>query len=93
MTLEELTVQDLQVRAVNVPMSLPLVTGGGAVSAAPLALIDLRTKEGVTGCAYVFCYSMLTLAPAVRLLENLSDVLMAEGQALLAAVAQEERRG
>lgn len=35
MILETLTVQALRVRAVNVPMSLPLVTGGGSVSAAP----------------------------------------------------------
>ena len=83
MIMEKLTVQDLRVRAVNVPMTLPLVTGGGAVSAAPLALIDIRTKEGVTGCAYVFCYSMLTLAPTVRLLENLSDVLAGDAVAPL----------
>ncbi len=84
MTLENLTVEALRVRAVNVPMALPLVTGGGSVSTAPLALIDLQTKEGITGCAYVFCFSTLTLAPVVKLIENLQEVVQGERVAPLA---------
>lgn len=75
MTEANLTVRGLRLLPVNVPMTLPLVTSGGAVSTAPLVLIDLQTEEGVTGCAYVFCYSTIALAPVTRLLENLSGVI------------------
>jgi len=44
-----LTIRDLRVRGVHVPMRLPLQTRGGTISIAPLALIDLLTEEGVTG--------------------------------------------
>ncbi|HSS66732.1 MAG TPA: enolase C-terminal domain-like protein [Gammaproteobacteria bacterium] len=87
---EKLTVRALSVRAVNVPMSLPLVTGGGAVSAAPLALIDLETMEGVTGCAYVFCYTSVALKPVVTLIGNLGDALQGER---VAPLVMEEKLG
>ncbi len=70
-----LTFRDLRVRAVNVPMRLPLQTSGGRVDVAPLALIDLFTEEGVTGTAYLFCYTPLALRPVVQLLENLAPLL------------------
>lgn len=90
MTLEKLTVQSLRVRAVNVAMPLPLVTGGGSVSTAPLALIDLQTEEGVTGSAYVFCFSVLTLGPVVKLIENLEAVVQGER---VAPLVLEEKLG
>ncbi len=88
MPFETLTVHALRVRPVNVPMSLPLVTGGGAVSTAPLALIDLKTTEGVTGCAYVFCYTSAALKPIATLVENLSEVLRGKHVAPLAIEEQ-----
>lgn len=90
MNFETLTVQSLRVRAVDVPMSLPLVTGGGSVSTAPLALIDLQTTEGVTGHAYVFCYTSAALEPVCKLIENLSEALRG---ARVAPLAIEERLG
>ncbi|MBE0549758.1 MAG: mandelate racemase [Rubrivivax sp.] len=70
-----LTVRDLRVRAVNVPMRLPLQTSVGTIHMAPLALIDLATEEGVTGTTYLFCYTPLVLRPVVQLLENLSPLI------------------
>ncbi len=71
-----LVISGLQVRAVNVPMQLPLQTSGGTVSVAPLVLIDLQTKEGVVGRAYLFCYTTLALKPVVELLANLAPGLV-----------------
>lgn len=88
MAFETLTAHALRVRAVNVPMSLPLVTGGGSVSTAPLALIDLQTTEGVSGSAYVFCYTSVALGPMVKLIENLSRVLQGKRVAPLAIEEQ-----
>ena len=70
-----LKIRDLRVRAVNVPMRLPLQTSGGTVGIAPLALIDLLTEEGVTGRTYLFCYTPLALQPVVQMLENLAPLL------------------
>ncbi|MDF3041051.1 MAG: mdlA [Thermomicrobiales bacterium] len=71
----QLTVRSLDVRAVRVPLSRPHATAGGTVSEAPLVLIDLMTDEGITGSAYVFCYTPLALAPVARLVENLEAVI------------------
>ena len=70
-----LTVRGLNVRAVRVPLSRPHPTAGGTVSEAPLVLVDLMTDEGITGSAYVFCYTPLALAPVARLVENLEAVI------------------
>jgi mandelate racemase len=70
-----LTVRGLRVRAVNVPMRLPLQTSGGTVAVAPLALVDLLTEEGVTGSTYLFCYTPLALKPVVQMIENLAPAL------------------
>ena len=72
---QRLTLSGLEVRAVQVPMNLPLVTSGGTVGIAPLALIDLHTNEGVTGRTYLFCYTPLVLKPVCDLLRNLEAVL------------------
>ena len=70
-----LTIRGLRVRAVDVPLARPLQTGGGLVSSAPLALIDLETKEGVTGSSYLFCVTPTALKPTAQLLQNLSEWL------------------
>ena len=76
-----LTIRALQVRAVHVPMRLPLQTSGGTVGLAPLALIDLVTEEGVTGSTYLFCYTPLALKPVVQMLEGLAPQLRGEAVA------------
>ncbi|MDP3835324.1 MAG: enolase C-terminal domain-like protein [Hydrogenophaga sp.] len=70
-----LTIRSLQVRAVQVPMRLPLQTSSGTIRTAPLALIDLHTEEGVSGRTYLFCYTPLVLKPVCELLGNLDAVL------------------
>jgi len=79
-----LTLRELRARAVQVPLKLPLQTSGGTVREAPLALIDLVTEEGVTGHAYLFCYTPLALRPVVQLLDNLSALLKGDVVAPLA---------
>jgi mandelate racemase len=70
-----LTIRGLRIRAVEVPLALPLQTSGGSVGVAPLVLVDLLTEQGVTGCAYVFCYTPLALKPVAQLLANLEPGL------------------
>jgi mandelate racemase len=70
-----LTISSLDVRAVHVPMRIPLQTSSGTIRVAPLALLDLHTSEGVTGRTYLFCYTPLVLKPVCDLLANLGPVL------------------
>ena len=53
---EPLTVRSVDATLVAVPMRRPLGTSVMRVTEAPLLLIDLRTEEGITGRAYLFCY-------------------------------------
>jgi mandelate racemase len=70
-----LTVRDVRVRAVAVPMRLPLQTSGGTIKIAPLALIDLLTEQGVTGTTYLFCYTPYVLRPVVQLIAELTSLV------------------
>jgi mandelate racemase len=65
---------------VNVELERPVQTSSGEIPTAPLVLIDLETREGATGRAYVFSYTPLALEPLRRLIENLGATL--EGDAL-----------
>lgn len=76
-----LTLRDLRARAVNVPMRIPLQTSGGTVGIAPLVLVDLVTEEGVTGSAYVFCYTPLALRPTAQMIGNLAAFLLGDAVA------------
>ncbi len=49
MTPAKLTIRDMNLRAVMVPLRRPLVTRIVVIERAPLLLIDLLTEEGVTG--------------------------------------------
>jgi mandelate racemase len=51
-----LHVSAIRTRFVKVPMRFPLGTSAARVTAAPLLLLDLETKEGVVGRSYLFCY-------------------------------------
>src|SRR3954468_16605486 len=51
-----LTVRNIRAVGVEVPMTYALGTSRGAITKAPLLLIDVETDEGVTGRSYLFCY-------------------------------------
>src|SRR5262249_3971799 len=74
----KLTIRSLRARAVNVPMTRPLVTSGGTVGSAPLVLIDLTTDQGIIGSSYVFCFSPLALGPVARLVANFEELARGE---------------
>ena len=79
----KLTIRDLRLRGVHVPMRLPLQTRGGTIGVAPLALIDLLTEEGVTGSTYLFCYTPLALKPVLQVLANVGALLKGDAVAPL----------
>ena len=78
-----LMITGVRVRAVNAPMTKPVQTAAGAVTSAPMVLIDILTDGGVTGSAYVFTYNTIALGPTAALVANLAPLL--QGQALAPA--------
>lgn len=76
--MSEVKVAALRARGVVVPMRRPLVTGGGAVMEAPLALIDLEMSDGAVGRAYLFAYGVFALKPLIAAIEALGAGLIGE---------------
>src|SRR3954467_2500998 len=70
-----LTIRGLETRAIRVPMRRPLVTSRGAITQAPIVLIDLETEEGVPGRAYLFAYSDLGARAVRGLLAGIVDMV------------------
>jgi mandelate racemase len=74
------SIRSVTARAVDVPISRPVKNAFGVIRSAPLVLIDVVTDQGVTGRSYIFGYARLTLAPLVRLIEEIGSGLT--GQAI-----------
>ncbi|HVE48974.1 MAG TPA: enolase C-terminal domain-like protein [Casimicrobiaceae bacterium] len=70
-----LTIRDLRVRAVKVPMREPHKTASGTIVESPLVLTDVVTEEGVVGHSYVFAYTALALKPIALLIKNLEPLI------------------
>lgn len=66
----------LRARSVNVPLRAPIKTASGAVTSAPLVLIDVSVEGGVTGRAYLFCYTTVALRALRSLLEDLAPLVV-----------------
>ncbi len=65
----------IKARAVAAPMKRPLATSTGAVSVAPLLLVDLDTDAGNVGRSYLFGIGRQTLAPLARLVEAMAEMV------------------
>jgi mandelate racemase len=70
-----LTVRSVDATLVLVPMRRALGTSVARITEAPLLLIDLRTEEGITGRAYLFCYRESAGHAAVALMRDISVLL------------------
>jgi mandelate racemase len=70
-----LIIRNVVARAVVAPIGRPVRTAMGTIPAAPLVLLDVHTEQGITGSAYLFGYTPLTLVPLVKLAENLGELL------------------
>jgi hypothetical protein len=61
MNIPDLVIREIRARPVVAPLPRPIRTASGDVLDAPLLLIDVLTDVGVTGRAYAFAYTPLTL--------------------------------
>jgi len=78
MTDAALTIRDLRLRSVAVPLKRPLVTRVVTIDKAAFVLIGLETEEGATGRAYLFGYSLAGNACFVPPLRWLADAMKGE---------------
>jgi mandelate racemase len=89
---DALTILEVKVRAVDAPLPRPLRTAAGAIPSAPLLLIDVQTKQGVVGSAYIFAYAKTVLAALARLGREVADELAGQSVAPAARMQAFERR-
>ncbi|MBC7804395.1 MAG: mandelate racemase [Candidatus Parcubacteria bacterium] len=75
-----LKIKSISVRGVVVPMRRPLQTSTGAVSVAPLLLVNLKTDGGIVGRSYLFAISRNAMRPIAALVEAMGEML--KGDAL-----------
>ena len=74
-------IESIRVRAVAAPMKRPLATSTGAITMAPLLLIDLQTDADIVGRAYLFGLMPQNLKPLAALVELMGE--MVKGDPLL----------
>jgi mandelate racemase len=74
-------IKAVRVRAVAAPMTRPLATSTGALTVAPLLLIDLQTDAGIVGRSYLFGIGRHNLKPIAALVEAMAEMLKGEAVA------------
>src|SRR5258706_7451086 len=77
----KLTIKSVSARAVAVPMRRPLQTSTGAVSVAPLLLVDLRTDGGIVGRSYLFAISKAHLKPLAAVVAAMAEMIAGDALA------------
>ncbi|HEX5091198.1 MAG TPA: enolase C-terminal domain-like protein [Burkholderiales bacterium] len=74
-------IESIRTRAVGAPMKRPLATSSGAITVAPLLLVDLQTDAGLVGRSYLFGIAPPVLKPLAALVELMGE--MVKGDAVL----------
>src|SRR5688572_23912634 len=62
-------------------MRRPLQTSTGAVSMAPLLLVDLKTSGGIVGRSYLFAISKSHLKPLAAVVEAMAEMIAGDALA------------
>jgi mandelate racemase len=68
-------IEAIRTRAVGAPMKRPLATSTGAITVAPLLLVDLQTDAGITGRAYLFGIGKQNLKPLAVIIEAMAEMV------------------
>ena len=69
----KLTFESVQVRAVSVPFRRPIISKVGEYTHWPFILIDVRTKEGITGRSYLEPYLQKSAKPLAAIIEGMAE--------------------
>jgi len=76
--LPDLHVRAVRTTAVEVPLKFVVGTSQGALRRVPLLLLDVETKEGVTGRSYLFCYLRAAAPGIAGILEEVEALTRGE---------------
>jgi mandelate racemase len=76
MSVPHLVIAGVTAKAVVAPLVRPVRTAVGTIPAAPLVLIDVSTREGITGKAYVFAYIPTALTALHRIIGEIGAELV-----------------
>ena len=74
--MDSLIIRDIRARAIVAPLTRPVRTASGAVAVSPLILVDVLTEQGITGNAYLFGYTPVTLRPLLALIDEIKPELI-----------------
>ncbi len=73
-----LTIRELRVTALRVPMSEPHRTASGTVIDSPLIVTHIITDQGIVGSSLIFTYPAAALRPCADLIANLEALIQNE---------------
>src|SRR5260370_18331101 len=92
MSIPDLVIREIRARPVVAPLPRPIRTASGDVLDAPLLLIDVLTDVGVTGRAYAFAYTPLTLRSLAQFVRDVAPELIETSVTPRARMRQMENR-
>ena len=90
--MDSLLIRDIRARAIVAPLARPVRTASGSVDVSPLILIDVLTEQGLTGSAYLFGYTPVTLRPLLSLIDEIKPDLIGKTVVPVARMQQLEQR-
>ncbi len=88
MRIPDLVIREIRARPVVAPLPRPIRTASGDVLNAPLLLIDVLTDAGVTGRAYAFAYTSLTLRSLAEFVRDIAPELVGKSASPRARMQQ-----
>ena len=89
---KDLSIRDIRARAVIAPLVRPVRTASGSLEVSPLLLLDVITDQGITGSAYLFGYTPVTIKPLMALLDQIKPELVGKPVVPGARMQQMEQR-
>jgi mandelate racemase len=92
MKIPDIVIREIRARPVVAPLRRPIRTASGDVPDAPLLLIDVLTDVGVTGRAYAFAYTQLTLRSLAQFVRDIAPELIGKSVSPRARMRQMEKR-
>jgi mandelate racemase len=91
MSTPDLVIREIRARPVVAPLPRPIRTASGEVPDAPLLLVDVLTDTGVTGRAYAFAYTQLTLRSLTQFVRDIAPELIGKSVSPRARMRQMEK--
>src|SRR5258708_10241417 len=92
MSIPVLMIREIRARPVVAPLPRRIRTASGDVMDAALLLIDVLTDVGVTGRAYAFAYTPLTLRSLAQFVRDIAPELIGKSVSPRARMRQMEKR-